>query len=227
MASRASRASGRPASRSALRDSARRVDVAVLASGAAAGEERAWEALVGRFDPMLRRVARGFRLSLHDVDDAVQATWLRAVRHLDRLEDPAAVGAWLMTTARRESLRVLQRATREVPSDQAVLHDEEDLGSADDFDALTDDDRRAAVRAALTSLPPRDQALLEMLAGEPAPSYDDVATALGMPVGSIGPTRGRALDRLRRHPRLAGVRAVGAGRSQPAVTRPYARRAVS
>jgi RNA polymerase sigma factor (sigma-70 family) len=178
-------------------------ELAGVVAAAAAGDERAWEALYRRFDPMLRRVARGFRLSSHDVDDALQATWLRLFRSLHRLENPAAIGGWLVTAARRESLRVLQLGTREVPAAHAMDAEVPDLGWHDDHDPLADVERSAAIRAALDSLPARERALLTLLSRDPAPSYEDVAAELDMPLGSIGPTRGRALARLRRHPRLA------------------------
>lgn len=178
-------------------------DLSGLVAAAAAGDERAWDALYRRFDPMLRRVTRGFRLSPHEADDALQATWLRLFRSLHRLENPAAVGAWLVTTARRESLRMLQTGTRELPAEEPIGPEEPDPHSHEDHDPLAHVERSAAVRAALDSLPPRDRALLTLLSREPAPSYEEVAAELGMPLGSIGPTRGRALARLRRHPRVA------------------------
>jgi RNA polymerase sigma factor (sigma-70 family) len=172
-----------------------------VVAAAAAGDERAWEALYRRFDPALRQVVRGFHLSSHDADDALQATWLRAFRSLHRLENPAAIGGWLVTTARRESLRMLQPRTREVAAEHAIDLEVPDPDSYDD--PLPDAERSAAVRIAVKSLPPGERALLAMLSQEPAPSYEEVAAELGIPVGSIGPTRGRALARLRRHPRLA------------------------
>jgi RNA polymerase sigma factor (sigma-70 family) len=179
-----------------------------LVTAAAAGDERAWEALYRRFDPALRRVPQGFRLSSHEADDALQATWLRAFRSLHRLENPAAIGGWLLTTARRESLRLLRLGTRELPAESAIGVEVPDPDSYDDRDPLRDAERSAAVRIALESLPPRERALLAVLSREPAPTYEEVAAELGMPLGSIGPTRGRALARLRRHPRLAQAAAV-------------------
>jgi RNA polymerase sigma factor (sigma-70 family) len=183
-----------------------RADLTRVVAAAATGDERAWEALYRRFDPTLRRVARGFCLSSHEVEDALQATWLRVFRGLHRLENPAAIGGWLVTTARRESLRVLQLATREVPAEHAIGDEMPDLNSHDDYDPLADADRLAAIRAALDSLPARERTLLTLLSREPAPSYEEAAAELGMPLGSVGPTRGRALARLRRHPRLGALR---------------------
>jgi RNA polymerase sigma factor (sigma-70 family) len=183
-----------------------RTDLTGVVAAAAAGDERAWEALYRRFDPTLRRVARGFRLSSHEVEDALQATWLRAFRNLHRLENPAAIGGWLVTTARRESQRVLQLATREVPTEHAIGDEVHDLDSHADHDPLAAAERSAAIHAALDSLPARERTLLTLLSREPAPSYEEAAAELGVPLGSVGPTRGRALARLRRHPRLRALR---------------------
>jgi RNA polymerase sigma factor (sigma-70 family) len=184
-----------------------RCSVASLVAAAARGDQRAWDVLFKQFDAMLRRVTRGFRLTSHQADDVVQETWMRLVRHLHRLENPSAVGAWLATTARRESLRMLQRTVHEVTTDELIGIDEPDPDADADPDALGAEGPREIVRSALDALPPRERALLEMLHGEPAPSYEHVAGELGIPVGSIGPTRARALARLRRHPRLAALRA--------------------
>src|SRR4051812_23880031 len=96
--------------RRALREDAELLGVV---RGAAAGQSSAWEALARQFTPALRSVARGFRLSPHDVDDIVQATWLAALENIAQLRQPQALGAWLIVTARREAVRSLQRAVRE------------------------------------------------------------------------------------------------------------------
>ncbi len=129
------------------------------------------------------------------------------MRHLHRLENPCAVGAWLATTARRESLRLLQMTTHDLPTDEPLGIDEPDVDAHVGPDAVRDDEPTEVLRLALDALPPRDRALLELLYREPALTYEKVAAALGIPVGSIGPTRARALARLRRHPALAAFRA--------------------
>ena len=169
--------------------------VAGVTRSAARGDERAWCELVARFDPMLRRVVRGYRLDDADVEDVVQATWIRAFRSLDRLNEPAAIGGWLAITARRESLRTLQRGVREFPveeplhADQAVAHTPETVA--------LERERRTAVRDAVLRLPGRQRELLATMLHRPCASYDEISNALNMPVGSIGPTRERAIGRLR------------------------------
>jgi RNA polymerase sigma factor (sigma-70 family) len=162
---------------------------------AAAGDRRAWSELVEEFEGMLWAIARGHRLCHADGADVVQTTWLRLAENLDRLRDPARLGAWLATTARRECLRTLRASTREHPDPappEAIDRENPPIDGA-----LIEAERDAALRSALERLPARDQALLLMLVADSPPSYEEIGAALSMPIGSIGPTRGRALARLR------------------------------
>ena len=177
--------------------------LAPLTQEAAAGCEDAWRDLVSRFDPMLRGIVRGYRLDDADVEDVVQTTWIRAYRNLDRLNEPAAVGAWLAITARREALRTLQRGVRELPS--AEPQPLEEAGGETPEDIASRRERRHALRAAVRRLPGRQRELLSEMLRRPCASYEEIAVALQMPVGSIGPTRERALARLRDDTALAGV----------------------
>jgi RNA polymerase sigma factor (sigma-70 family) len=170
---------------------------------AADGDEDAWRQLVGRFTPMLRGVARGFRLSPADVDDAVQVTWSRAFTHIRRLHEPEAIGGWLAVTARRECLRLLQRHVHEILIEEATAVDETDHSHPEA--AVLGAERLTALRAAVSRLPEHQRRLLAALLTMPGRSYEDVSAALGMPVGSIGPTRNRSLDRLRSDRRLVEV----------------------
>jgi RNA polymerase sigma factor (sigma-70 family) len=168
-----------------------------LVAAAAAGEAEAWTQLIDRYAVLIRSVCRAHRLADADADDVAQLTWLRAVEHIGRLRDPDRFGAWIGTTARHECLRVLRGGKRVVPTAdeiQGPLFAEH----ADPDETALAAERRAAVRAALAALPPRQRTLLRLLHAESAPSYEAIGSALGMPVGSIGPTRGRALERLRR-----------------------------
>jgi RNA polymerase sigma factor (sigma-70 family) len=162
---------------------------------AATGERDAWSRLVEEFDGMLRAVARGHRLCDADAADVAQTAWMRLAENLDRLQNPSRVGAWLATTARRECLRALRASARELPDTEPPEPAGEDVSPIDG--GLLEAERCRALWSAFRRLPARDQALLRMLVAEPQPSYDEIAAALGMPIGSIGPTRGRALDRLR------------------------------
>ena len=170
--------------------------VARLVECAAAGDEHAWQGLVDEFSGLVWAVTRAHRLSEADGADVAQTTWLRLVEHLDRLDEPARVGAWLATTTRRECLRVLRRSTRLVPHGDE-LPEPTDEGPAHDA-ALLIRERDVTLWTAFARLSDRDRALLRMLIADPAPSYEEIGAALGMSIGSIGPTRARALEALRR-----------------------------
>jgi RNA polymerase sigma factor (sigma-70 family) len=162
---------------------------------AATGEREAWSELVEEFDGLLRGVARGHRLCDADAADVTQTAWMRLAENVNRLQDPSRVGAWLATTTRRECLRALRASTRELPDAEPPEPAGADLSPIDG--GLLEAERDRALWSAFRRLPARDQTLLRMLVADPQPSYDEIAGALGMPIGSIGPTRGRALDRLR------------------------------
>lgn len=173
-------------------------EVAAFVLAAAEGDQHAWNALVDRYTGLVWSIARGHRLGGADAADVVQTTWLRLVENLGRIRNPAAVGSWLATTARRESLRVIDRSARTMPTDSDWLlelppHD----GSPGVDDRLLRTERDAVLLDALRELPPRCQTLLRVLMADPPPRYEDVSAALDMPIGSIGPTRGRCLERLR------------------------------
>ena len=178
-----------------------RVELSCLARDAAAGNEHAWTELVRRLDGVLRGVARRYRLASADVDDVVQTTWLRAVDHVGRLHDPGAIAGWLVVTTRREAMRTLQRGVREVLTDDTAAIDDPDPAGPDAH--AIERERRAALHTAVERLEGRQRVLLTSMLSTPAPTYEQLSTRLEMPVGSIGPTRDRALARLRDDPDLA------------------------
>lgn len=166
-----------------------------LVHAAARGDQWAWDRLVGRYENLLWSVARGHRLSTADAGDVVQTTWLKLLENLGRIEDPERLAGWLVTTARRECLRILRRSGREVIDLEAgaeVVDDAPDLDTA-----LLEQERDVALWQAFSKLPERCQRLLRILMGTEPPAYAEVAEALDMPIGAIGPTRGRCLTKLR------------------------------
>jgi RNA polymerase sigma factor (sigma-70 family) len=173
-----------------------------LVAAAAGGEQQAWCELIDRYAVLIRTVCRCHRLCDADADDVAQLTWLRAVEHIGRLRDPERFGAWLSTTARRECLRVLHGRKRTIPTADEVANPLF-AHHADPDEVALAAERRAAVRHALGTLPPRQQRLMRLLHSESHPSYEAIGAALDMPIGSIGPTRGRALERLRKELSLA------------------------
>jgi RNA polymerase sigma factor (sigma-70 family) len=168
-----------------------------LLSDAARGSRVAWEELVDRYSGLVWSVARSFRMNESDAGDVSQTTWLRLLEHISSIRQPELVGSWLATTARRESLRLLARNQRLVPSSPALEVDQADE-TLPPLDAqLIAEDERLLTRRAVEGLPAHWQDLVNLLASDPSPSYAEVAAHLGMPIGSIGPTRGRCLRRLR------------------------------
>ena len=172
-------------------------NVPALVRAAREGDPQAWEALIDRFLPMVRGVIGRFRLPPHDAADVNQTVWLRLVEHLDELREPAALPGWLATTARREAIRAFQSHVRAIPVDPqgstlAAEVDESEL----DREVLAQE-QALALRAGLGELPAQRRALLELLVADPPVSYDEISQVLDIPVGSIGPTRARALKQLR------------------------------
>jgi len=172
-----------------------------LVAAARDGDAGAWDALVEEFLPLVHGVVRRFRLGPADAADVNQTVWLRLVEHLDDLRDPRALPGWLATTARREALRAVEsgrRTTSIDPQGPALDGVPGDLpGEADVAEDLLRDELRRAVRAGLAELPTQRRRLLEMLMDDPPAPYDEISSTLKIPVGSIGPTRARALRQLR------------------------------
>jgi RNA polymerase sigma factor (sigma-70 family) len=166
-----------------------------LVEAARAGDQAAWNRLVGEFESMIWAIARAHRLCDADAADVSQATWLALYQNVGQLNDPTRVGAWLATTARRECLRVLRGSQRRIPFGGEAP--EQESVEPQPGDALLIRERHEALRRAFARLRPTDQALLRLLTADPPPSYEEISAALDMPIGSIGPTRQRALQRLR------------------------------
>jgi RNA polymerase sigma factor (sigma-70 family) len=166
-----------------------------LLRAATDGQPGAWDRLVARFTPLIASIARRHRLAEHDAADVAQATWLRLLDNVDRLVEPEAVGGWLATTARRESLRVIRSRARAAMLGGGLLEAPSAEPSMDD--RLQEAERSRALRSCLSRLRESDRALLGLLVAESEPSYEEISKTLEMPVGSIGPTRARALGRLR------------------------------
>ena len=175
-----------------------RADFGALVYAARRGDQLAWARLHHEFDSMLRIVARSCRLSSHDVDDAVQNTWIKLHRHIDGIREPSAVAGWLATAVRRESLRLLQSHVREIVTDDPIAVNEvhEDGPEV----RLLERERHWVLTRAIATLPDRHRRLMTLIAGDAG--YDQIGTTLAMPVGSIGPIRSRCLTRLQRHPEL-------------------------
>jgi RNA polymerase sigma factor (sigma-70 family) len=179
-------------------------DVATLVDGARRGDQRTWDELVERFLPLVSAVIARHRLRGADAADVNQTVWLRLVEHLDGLREPRALPGWIATTTRHECLRSIDRSKRSFPVDPQVPSC---LDRAEDDDLIVDLitlERQQALRAALTELPDGRRELLTLLLADPPLPYREISGRLGIPVGSIGPTRARALEQLRNSTALRG-----------------------
>ncbi len=173
------------------------VSLPELIAAAAAGEQRGWLGLIDRYGPLVRQVTRRYRLSDHESQDVRQTVWLRLLEQVGRIREPLALPGWLVVTTKNEALRVLKanQRTRRVPEiDSSTLGRERQEATAEE--RLLSDERRQAVRDGLAELKPEHRALLLLLHAEPAVPYEEISRRLGMPIGSIGPTRARCLKKL-------------------------------
>ena len=177
-----------------------------LVARARGGDKHAWDALVERYAPLIWSICRKYRLGPADADDVGQSVWLHLVDQLDKIREPAALAGWLATTTRRECGRIVRAAH----GPHAVVYALDAENMADDrADAAEQEvlaaERHAALREAVTQLPPDCQRLVAMLTADPPLPYAEISASLAMPIGSIGPTRSRCLDRIRRHPSIAAL----------------------
>lgn len=178
-------------------------DVGVLTRSAASGDKAAWTALVEHFSGLVWSIARAHRLGSADAEEVFQITWLRLTENVSRLNDPERVGAWLATTARNESLKVIRLGARTTVTDSPYILDRASDEESPETVVLEAEEDAARMRrarqlwSAFQQLPGRCQQLLRMLIASPPPSYADIAAMLDIAIGSIGPTRGRCLQQLR------------------------------
>ena len=174
---------------------ARGCDNATLLARVAEGDQSAWRRLIDEYDVLVRSVAASFRLQTADVQDVAQTTWLHLLRNVRAIRDPERLAGWLAVTATRESLAVLRRSSRLRP---LPMVDETPDATADPARDVADRAEARELWATVAELSPRQRGLLIALFRDELDSYNDVASTCAMPIGSIGPTRARALAVLRR-----------------------------
>lgn len=160
-----------------------------------AGDSHRMAEVVELLNPLLWRTARSQGADTETAADVVQVAWLRLVENADRLADPQALLKWLIVTVRREAWRRTGRERREIPTELDDETPAPDLSP--EALAELDDDQRV-LWSHVARLSDRCRALLQVIAFAERPDYASISAALGMPVGSIGPTRGRCLATLRR-----------------------------
>lgn len=186
--------------------------VIALVARAGAGDQGAWNEIVERYAPLVWSICLRYQLDREKIDDVGQNVWLLLVEKIGSLREPAALPGWLVVTTQRECLRTLRVAARH---DHAELPAEDQM-RPDPAAALIEDEilaaeRDAAIRTAFAGLPSGCQDLLSMLISDY--SYAEISAKLNMKQGSIGPTRARCLDQLRRSPHV--IAAVGRAAQDP------------
>jgi RNA polymerase sigma factor (sigma-70 family) len=182
-------------------------EVTELVQRSSSGDHDALGILMHRYGRLVITAARRGGVSAIEAEDVAQETWLSFLVHAADIRDPARLASWLWTTSGRFAMRRSRCARRTVPTPDV---DPGDRRGADDVEDLAArgalaDERRAAVRDAIGSVPVSQRELLDLLLAEESPCYRDISLATGRPIGSIGPTRRRLLDKLRTHPRLVAL----------------------
>ena len=167
-----------------------------LVAAASAGQPAAWNNLVERFTPLISAVTHRYRLAPSDASNVRQTVWLRLVEHISAIREPRALPGWIATTTRNEAQRVVSARHRVRLVDPQTESTLDRTGHIDLDENLLRQERQAAVHAGLDELRPEHRGLLTLLFTDPEPSYQEISRQLGIPTGSIGPTRSRSLKKL-------------------------------
>lgn len=169
-----------------------------LVARALDGDPASWDRLVERFTPLVLSIVRRNRLPDAEAQDVVQTVWLRLVEHLGAVREPRALPGWIATTTRNECHHVTGGHRPVLSADLDARGGPDDASPGSDR-GLLEGERHEALLAALAELPDRQRALLLLLIEDPPLPYEEIGRRLGMPIGSIGPTRARAIARIRSH----------------------------
>ncbi len=159
-------------------------------------DQAAWEEIMRRYHSLVLAKVRSFRLQDADAHDAVQMTWLRLLENRHRIQIPEHLGKWLATTASRECLGILRDAKRTPTRNDTAVQNVVDPSIGPEQHVI-DSDTARTLRSLLAELAPRKRLLLRALFADEPPRYAELAHTTGVPPGSIGPTRARALQQLR------------------------------
>ena len=190
------------------------IDIEDLVRGAREGDQESWRDLVARHQPIIDAVNRRYRLSHEDGADVSQTVWLQLTSHLDSIREPRALPGWIKVTAEREAYRLIRIGRRTTSLEPIADFYEGQSGPAElrfsgnteeiDTDLLRTEEQ-AAIRAGLATLKANQRDLLLMMVAEPAVPYAQISGQLGLPVGSIGPTRARCLRKLQSAPSVQAL----------------------
>jgi RNA polymerase sigma factor (sigma-70 family) len=172
-------------------------DLAELVRASAEGDNDAWNDLVRRYARLIATIIRHYRLSVADSQDVSQLVWLHLIEHLPHIREPAALPGWLATTTRRECQRLLRMNSRSLTVDPHAVMGLSAVDGGDVEEPLLAAERHQVLLDALAELPEQQRLLLTLLAADPPRPYAEISQVLGIPIGSIGPTRSRTLEKLR------------------------------
>jgi RNA polymerase sigma factor (sigma-70 family) len=176
-----------------------------LVQGAREGDSGAWATITQRYAELIRSVARRYRLSSADIEDVSQLVWLKLFDHIDQIREPRALPGWIATTTANACLGVAKTQARTIPTDPVALTERSaamsPVGAACDPKeptvVLQRQEDSLLLRKGLDELPTDQRNLLILLMADPPLTYKQISQKLGRPIGSIGPTRARILERLR------------------------------
>ena len=166
------------------------------------GDESAWELLVNRYQRLIYAIPRRAGLNEDHAGEVFQEVFATLCQKLDDISEPDRLHAWLVTTTRRKTWRLLTKERSYRPDKTGDGDEEIYRTTIMDCAPLPDEnlvrlEEQHRIRQALLALDPRCQKLLTMLYYETEPpSYSEIADTLGTPEGSIGPTRARCLKKL-------------------------------
>ena len=164
-----------------------------LVEGCRRGCSESWNEMYRAHHRLVASVARKMRLNENEVADVAQAVWMRLYEHIDDIRDASAVKSWLVTTARREAFALM----RKQPNTAALTFDVASVHEQGPAEQILDLEEQDAMQRAWERLRPEDALVLDVLVLNGRVDYERAASALGRPIGSLGPTRQRALRRLR------------------------------
>jgi RNA polymerase sigma factor (sigma-70 family) len=176
-----------------------------LVQAAREGDSGAWAAITQRYAELICRVARRYRLSPVDVEDISQLVWLQLFDHIDGIREPRALPGWIAKTTANACVSMIKTQARAIPTDPAMLGERNAAVSplsaacepTEPTAALQRQEDRRYLRKGLEELPTEQRNLVALLMTDPPLTYDQISQQLGRPIGSIGPTRARILERLR------------------------------
>jgi RNA polymerase sigma factor (sigma-70 family) len=155
-----------------------------------------FDEIIETYRGMLCAIGHQFRLTPEEREDATQSTWLQLFRNIDQIRDPDRIGGWLATTMRRQCIATRRRRYHENPMSD-LPETAEDTPGSDVVDAVVQRHAVKRLHEAVARLPERERRLIRLQLDPAQPGYTEISRSLGMPIGSIGPIRGRALRKLR------------------------------